>query len=108
MIRSVALGAGLFFMAACAAPARYTTAGSSLMLARDRSTQESGDDVICSLEAPTGSHIRRSVCSTAQELERKRLATQDSMRWLRTRVMSGGGTAVVDDFGMVVTNVNVP
>jgi hypothetical protein len=102
MARSVATrGVGILLAVACAAPAHYSPASGSMMLAR-------ANDVTCSVEAPTGSHIGRSVCSTAQEREDKRLATQDSMRHPSTRMSSRGRAAVVDDFSIVVTHVHNP
>jgi hypothetical protein len=106
MALRVAAGLSLLLSIACLAPRAPARSG-SMMLARNDRLPPDREEMVCNMEAPTGSHIRRSVCRTAAEVDAKRFATQDSMRFMRGFRTRGGAT-VVDDFDMSVQNVNNP
>ena len=81
MYRAILVGVAMAVSAGCAAPGAAARQ-SSLAYARGRAAHDpgAGEDEVCQMEAPTGTHLRRSVCRSERSIEARRLDTLDRLR----------------------------
>jgi hypothetical protein len=80
----------MLFAAAALTYAAAGTAAEPAKSAKSASASKGQSDRVCFAEKTTGSHLRRRICMTREEQERRRVADQQAVQRMRRSTGAGG------------------